>query len=550
MDANKIFHLVLIRTSHYDNEGYVLQWVHASTPSNTLATLYGLAQDCADRKILGDDVQIKIHVFDETVNRIKFKQLINMIQASGGHGLVALCGVQSNQFPRAFDIACHFRKADIQVCIGGFHVSGTLAMLPSMPAELQEAIDKGISLFAGEAEWHFDKVLQDAMRQQMKPIYNYIGNLADLNGVPHPFLPADHTKRAGGKATVDAGRGCPFVCSFCTVINVHGNQSRFRSADDIEELIRVQVNQGINSFLITDDNFARNKNWEPICDRLIELREKEGIELRLSIQVDTLSHRTKNFIDKASRAGVNRVFIGMENINPESLKEVNKGQNSIKQYRTLLQAWQNAGAVTHVGYILGFPIDTPDSIARDIEIIKRELPIDVLDFFILTPLPGSMDHKNLYESGIEMDDDLNKYDLCHVLTQHSNMTKQEWYAAFNRAWKQYYTPEHVETIMRRAHARGEDLGHVTTKLTVFGACLEIEGVHPLDAGLIRRKYRKDRRAGMPLENPLIFYPRYLLETLRKYTRLIQIFVRYNKIRRLVERDPKAKEYTDLATAKS
>ena len=124
------------------------------------------------------------------------------------------------------------------------------------------------------------------------------------------------------------------------------------------------------------------------------------------------------------------------------------------------------------------------------------------------------------------------------------------YAAYNKAWKQYYSSEHVETVMRRARARGEDLGHITTKLTVFGVCAEIEGVHPLDAGLIRRKYRKDRRTGMPLENPLIFYPRYLFETLRKYMRLILIFIQYNQIRRRVERDPAATCYTDSATAKS
>jgi len=89
----------------------------------------------------------------------------------------------------------------------------------------------------------------------------------------------------------------------------------------------------------------------------------------------------------------------MENINPETLKQARKGQNSITEYRALLLAWQQAGAVTHVGYILGFPLDTPESIARDIGIIQRELPVDVLDFFILTPLPGSQDHKQFFLEG-------------------------------------------------------------------------------------------------------------------------------------------------------
>ncbi len=79
----------------------------------------------------------------------------------------------------------------------------------------------------------------------------------------------------------------------------------------------------------------------------------------------------------------------------------------------MLQKWHNHGAVTYAGYILGFPADTKSSILRDIEMIKRELPIDILEFFFLTPLPASEDHKVLSAKGIWMDADMNKYDLTH-----------------------------------------------------------------------------------------------------------------------------------------
>ena len=87
------------------------------------------------------------------------------------------------------------------------------------------------------------------------------------------------------------------------------------------------------------------------------------------------------------------MFIGLENINPDSLKGASKGQNRITEYRAMLQAWRKVGVLTYAGYILGFPNDTPESIARDIGIIQRELPIDILEFFMLTPLPGSKDHQ-------------------------------------------------------------------------------------------------------------------------------------------------------------
>ena len=183
--------------------------------------------------------------------------------------------------------------------------------------------------------------------------------------------------------------------------------------------------QGIHKFFITDDNFARNKEWESIFHRLIELREEHGIPLGLLIQVDTLCHKIPNFIAKAKRAGVTKVFIGLENINPDNLIAAKKRQNKITEYRKMLLAWKAQGIITFAGYILGFPADTPETIRRDIEIIKNELPIDLLDFFP-TPLPGSEDHQVLWKNGVVMDSDLNKYDTEHACTPHTRMSEQEW----------------------------------------------------------------------------------------------------------------------------
>ena len=86
-----------------------------------------------------------------------------------------------------------------------------------------------------------------------------------------------------------------------------------------------------------------------------------------------------------------------------------KRQNKITEYRKMLLAWRAQEILTFAGYILGFPADTPQTIRRDIEIIKNELPVDLLEFFVLTPLPGSEDHQELWKNGIAMEPDLNKY---------------------------------------------------------------------------------------------------------------------------------------------
>ncbi|MFZ0760409.1 MAG: hypothetical protein WAM69_10705, partial [Candidatus Sulfotelmatobacter sp.] len=256
---------MLVKPSHYDDDGYVIQWFRSAIPSNTLAVLNGLALDCKQRRVLGEDVDIVVSAFDETNTRIRPERIARQLR--GGRGMVALVGVQSNQFPHAMDLARPLRAAGVPVCMGGFHVSGCLAMLPELPPELKEAMDLGVSLFAGEAEGRLELVLRDAWYGTLKPLYNYMEDLPSLDGVPMPILPATRVKRTGGKITTfDAGRGCPFLCSFCTIINVQGRKSRRRSADDIEQIVRRNLAQGINRFFITDDNFARNTDWEKVFD--------------------------------------------------------------------------------------------------------------------------------------------------------------------------------------------------------------------------------------------------------------------------------------------
>jgi hypothetical protein len=431
--------------------------------------------------------------------------------------------------------------------IGGFHVSGCIAMLPTLPPDLQEALDLGMHLFAGEAEGRMDEVLRDIAAGTAKPVYKYLNDLPEMAAAVYPILPREVVTRvAGHYSSFDAGRGCPFQCSFCTIINVQGRKSRYRTPDDVEAIVRANAAQGITRFFVTDDNFARNRNWEPILDRLIELREGAKINIKLLLQVDTLCHRIPNFIEKAARAGCTAVFIGLENINPESLMGTKKRQNKIWEYRDMLLAWRRQKVMTYAGYILGFPTDTPESVARDIEIIKKELPVDILEFFYLTPLPGSEDHKNLHMRGVPMDPDMNKYDLEHACTAHPVMPKEAWEKVYSDAWARYYTDAHVETIMRRAVASGINRTKMLDSLTVFSGSVLIEGVHPLQFGFFRRKDRTQRRHGMPIVNPLLFYPWRAFDFTRIAAQWLRRILRYRRIMKRVVADPASRHHFDEA----
>jgi hypothetical protein len=264
------------------------------------------------------------------------------------------------------------------------------------------------------------------------------------------------------------------------------------------------------------------------------------------IQVDTLCHRIPNFVAKAKRAGVTRVFIGLENINPDNLASAKKRQNKITEYRSMLLAWRAQGIMTLAGYILGFPADTPDTIRRDIAIIKRELPVDILEFFCLTPLPGSEDHQLLWQKGIEMERDLNSYDVEHVCAAHPNMSKQEWESIYREAWSLYYSRDHMRTLLRRAAASGLPMGSLVKTLVTFSTSVALENVHPLQGGILRLKHPSERRPGLLREGAPLFWSRFAWETIRKHAALFGAIARLVLLRALIVCDPRARAYTDGA----
>ena len=213
----------------------------------------------------------------------------------------------------------------------------------------------------------------------------------------------------------------------------------------------------------------------------------------------------------------------------------------------MLQAWRKQKVMTWAGFIIGFPTDTPESVARDIDIIKKELPLDILEFFCLTPLPGSEDHKILYLKGVPMDPDMNKYDVEHVCTGHPLMSGEQWNKTYRDAWKQYYTDEHVETVLKRAAATGLRMNKIADVMTAFSSAARIEGVHRLQCGIVRRKIRTSRRHGMPIVNPLIFYPVRAVEFVSVVAQWLTVGWRYHSIKKRVLADPAKKAYVDDAT---
>src|SRR5437667_6830073 len=209
--ARRRFQLLLVKPSHYDDDGYVIRWWRAMIPSNSLAAVYESAADCAELYFFKQKTAYEIEVIDETNTRIDVPTLLARFRSHGNFGLVALTGVQSNQYPRALDIARPFREAGIHVAMGGFHVSGCLSMLDGRAVDLDICRDMGIAMFAGEAEDRLDIVLRDAADGRLASLYDFMKDLPSIEATPVPFLPKRYVARTIGlSASFDTGGACPY----------------------------------------------------------------------------------------------------------------------------------------------------------------------------------------------------------------------------------------------------------------------------------------------------------------------------------------------------
>ncbi len=502
----KKIHLYLIKPTQYDDDGYVVRHWRGVLPSNTLACLAGLTEDVVAQKRLGESLKIEVHLLDETVDHVPVKKICRSQRGDHIKTIVCLVGVQTNQFPRASDLAREFRRAGLTVLIGGFHVSGYLALLPDIPADIQQLMDEGVTIVKGEVEETWGDLLCDAVNGTLKPLYDFIDQKPDLYEKPVPVIRRKYLRKfvAPNFGTLDCGRGCPFDCTFCTIINVQGRKMRYRSADHIAAALRKNYHEhGITFYFFTDDNFARNKNWEAIFDALIRLREEEDIPLKFMMQVDVLSWKIKNFVTKARQAGCNTVFIGMESVDPGNLAAAGKNQNHVEEYSQLIDAYRNAEISTHVGYIIGFPMDTVESVRRDVAFLMRDVRPDHASFFMLMPLPGSMDHLMMFRRGAWMHEDFNLYDSHHEVTVHPQMKDGSWKKSYFEAWSTFYNFGNMKAVLQRSPKRNYWSNFM--RFFWYKNSVMTEGRHPMMCGFFRLKGRKNRRPGFPILSPWAYY---------------------------------------------
>ena len=527
MDHLRKFHIVLIKPSKYDDDGYVIRFWKGVLPSNTLNVLHGLTEDIKAREVFGA-LPIEVTTFDETAEKVPLAKIVRWSKAPATKLLVCLVGVQTNQFPRAMDMAKTFRREGITVIMGGFHTSGTINMLSDQEPDIQELYREEICVVSGEVEGKWEGILADYLHGRLKPLYSFaqdLQNLVDIDDAPLPRTSAKTMKHFAypSFATADTSRGCPFACTFCTIINVQGRKMRERSPQSIAAMMRKNyLEHGLSFYFFTDDNFARKKLWRETFEAIIKLRE-EGLDVSFMMQVD-LAKKPKDFVALAARAGCTQVFIGMESVNPQNLEAEGKKQNKVDEYRTIIKEWHAAGVLVHTGYIIGLPWDSTKQVEADVRFLIDEVGPDQASFFMLTPLPGSHDHREMKKRGDWMDPDFNKRDSFHATIKHPLMTAEEWTDAYENAWRTFYDKDNMIRNLSRWTDHPRNYWNLMSVFFWYKNAALIEKQHPMVAGFFRLKDRKHRRAGYAVDS----IPVHLWKRTKETTTLLITWVKFLK----------------------
>jgi|WetSurMetagenome_2_1015567.scaffolds.fasta_scaffold52511_1 hypothetical protein len=499
--------VTLIRPTNYTDDGYPIKTRMGVIRSNTLTQIGTLVRDLEHESFF-QGVRLTIRKIDEAIEWIPVKDIVKRSSVSGVKSIVMLVGVQTNQYPRALDIASQFLPYKIPILIGGFHVSGMLSMI-GVTDDLTDAMSKGIVLVAGEVEGgRMSVIVEDVLKGRAQTLYNYLTPTPNLTDLPIPYITKDEFDNFASRfTTIDTGRGCVFNCDFCTIINVQGRIMRYRRPKQVVDFVRQSYRKaGVSHSFFTDDNTARNPQWRELFTQLIRMRAEEKIPFTFMMQSDLAARKMPggDFFELAAQAGCNQVFFGVESVNRENLRSKDKFQNQVSEYKELVAHCHALGISCHAGYMLGLPFDTPESIKHDIAELQAMM-FDSASFYILAPLPGSKDHQRWWRDGRWMSKDFNMYDSAHVAVEPERMSRDDLMKAYYQAWEQFYSTEHMVAILK---IWKNDKYYYREKLSFFAWYLyssRIERLHPMNCGFWTIRRRTDRRPSFPRERILSFW---------------------------------------------
>jgi len=367
---------------------------------------------------------VEVTLTDENIEPVNFDKKVDLV------GITTMTA----SAPRAYEIADKFRKRGISVVLGGPHVSFMS----------EEGLQHADAVVVGEAEGAWEKLVEDFLRggkAALKKIYKN-DVLPDLSKIPFPRW--DILKKGKYIVTkvLHLTRGCPYNCSFCSVTELFGRKIRFRPIDKVVEFIKANTGKSLKErlFVFLDDNIMGNVKYaKELFKALIPLRVIWMSQSSVNAAYD------EELLELASKSGCKALFVGLETVSEEALKEVGKSQNKAKFYREAIKRFHRFGIFVHGAFIFGMDSHDKSIFKRTVDFVLKAR-LDGVQYSILTPLPGTRLHKEMEEQGRIIDRDWSNYDCGHVVFKPKKMTPAELDSGM--AWA-YFKSLTLSSIFRR-----------------------------------------------------------------------------------------------------
>lgn len=306
--------------------------------------------------------EIEIKFYDDRMEAIPFDEPTDLVAIS----------VETYTAKRAYQIASEYRRRAVPVVMGGFHAT----LCPEEVADYAEAV------VIGEAEGLWPQVIDDFRHGRLEKIYRQPAR-PSLQGL-NPDRTIFRGKRYLSIGLVEAGRGCHFKCDFCAVQTVFDQTQNRRPIDDIIAELTWLKRQHKKFIFFVDDNITSN-----LDEAKAFFRALIPLKLRWVSQASINAAHDEEFLDLLVRSGCEGLLIGFESLDPQNLKAMAKGFNTMKGgFEQALANLRRYNIKLYVTFIFGYDLDTPASFAETVEFARRHR------FFIgafnhLTPFPGT-----------------------------------------------------------------------------------------------------------------------------------------------------------------
>jgi hypothetical protein len=459
--------VVILKPSKYDGDQFVERFTRGFMPNSTLAHMVG----CTPPSI--DDVDLDVHSIDEYVEtNLNYLKLLE--SARGSPTLLALVGVQSHQFQRALDLGAYALGRGCLAVIGGPHV---------MTCDTTPFEGRGLSFARSEAEVIWRDVLSDAIHGELQPVY---GNSRPWQDRLAPVTVNPPTRRQLRSYVTPLlglypARGCPFNCSFCSVVKIAGHRVRSQPIESTLESIRRAAAAGVRWIMFTSDNFNKYPEAEDLLHGIID----ERLHVNLFVQCDTQVERQEDFIELLGRAGCTSMFLGVESLHSQTLRAVNKRHNKPEQYERLIALCRRHGIGAHFSNILGFPSDTEESVGENLRILKRLGP-EWASFYVLCPIPGTDQYDEMRAQGAIVERNLDRFDATCLTWRHPHFTDRSARALLSACYRGFYDSRKLSTYLRDAARSGSMAAAAgSAAMWSFNRYCAWQGMHPMSGGIGR-----------------------------------------------------------------